>query len=92
MWELSDRYEAMFRAALKFCARVWIDGKCMIQSRPAPIKDNMKITGRLYWHGNIVHDMILYDLSPEYLLRGWMKKNNQFYKFGLPHNSITTIA
>jgi hypothetical protein len=73
-WEIADRCEEMCRAALKFYPRVWIDGICMIQSWPGHVRDNMKMMGRLYWHGNVVPEMALYNLSPEYPLRGWVQQ------------------
>lgn len=77
-WEISSRCEAMCRAALKFYLKVWIDGMCMVQAWPAHIGDNMKIMGRLYWHGNVVPEMVLDKMAPEYPLRGWVQQEISF--------------
>ena len=77
-WDIASRCEAMCRAALKFYPRVWIDGLCMIQAWSDHIGDNMKIMGRLYWHGNVVPEMILDKMAPEYPLRGWVQQEISF--------------
>jgi hypothetical protein len=91
-WEISNRCEAMCRAALKFYPRVWIDGICMIQSWPGHIRDNMKIMGRLYWHGNVVPEMVLYQLSPEYPLRGWVQQGETFDSLLVMHLLFLTLS
>ena len=77
-WDVADRCEAMCRAALKFFPRVWIDGLCMVQAWPAHIGENMKIMGRLYWHGNVVPEMVLDKMALEYPLRGWVQQEISF--------------
>ena len=77
-WEIASRCEDMCKAALKFYPRVWIDGLCMVQAWPQHIADNMKIMGRLYWHGNVVPEMVLDKMAPEYPLRGWVQQEISF--------------
>ncbi|GFH44402.1 predicted protein [Chaetoceros tenuissimus] len=77
-WEVASRCEDMCKAALKFYPRVWIDGLCMIQVWKNHVSDNMKIMGRLYWHGNVVPEMVLEQMAPEYPLRGWVQQEISF--------------
>ena len=77
-WEIADRCEEMCRAALKFYPRVWIDGLCMIQAWSEHIAENMNIMGRLYWHGNVVPEMVLDRMALEYPLRGWVQQEISF--------------
>ena len=72
-WEISDRAEAVCRAALKYFERVWIDGLCMVQVWPQHIGENMKFMGKLYYHATVVPEMVV-KLSPEYCLRGWVQQ------------------